>query len=240
MWTYQALYVVIILPFAILSIIAMINVKYTYSHYDKFYSQSECSGYEVARYILDHNDCKDVKISNVPGELTDCYDPITKTLFLSNSVYFGKTISAYGIAAHECGHALQEKNEYLPFKVRQTLIPIVNTSSYISRAMIIIGLLFSAVAGWGILLNLANHVITIGIILYGVGALFHFITVFVELDASKRAVTCLKEYSFLNNFELRGVKKVLWAAALTYIANLARVLAHLLRLLIFRRLIKRK
>ena len=208
-------------------------MKYTYHHYDEITSNSGYSGAEVARLILDHHNCSDVTIGTIPGELTDCYDPVTNTLFLSTNVYYGETISAIGIAAHECGHAIQKKEGYTPFVVRGALIPVVNFTSKISYPLVFIGLALMLSFSADITTNAGSIFITLGLLLYLVSVLFHLITIFIEINASRRAMKILDEMCIVSKNEYSSIKKILGAAALTYIAALALSIAKFLRLFLF-------
>jgi len=203
---------------------AEIKIKNTYSKYSKVKLNNNLSGMEVARKILDSNGLDDIYIVETSGNLTDHYDPSRKVIRLSKDIFHGTTIAAASVAAHECGHAIQDKLEYPPMKIRSFLVPIVNFITYIGY----IGLFIS------ILGSLTGY-IKLSILVLIATLLFQFVTLPVEYDASNRAENELLKLGIINNDEKSKVKKVLSAAALTYVASLISTLLSVLRLIIILR-----
>ena len=179
------------------------------------------TGYDVARKILDENGLEDIYIVETRGELTDHYDPTKKVVRLSSDIYHGKTVAAMSVASHECGHAIQDKDGYTFMRIRSAIFPIVNVATSISYWIILLGFLFE-------LLDL----IYIGIALTCLGLLFQIVTLPVEFDASKRAGVFLKEYNLATEDESKGVKKMLGAAAMTYVAGVLASALQILRLIL--------
>ena len=213
--------ILLVIPGLIISIWAQIKVSTTFNKYSKITTVKGLSGYGAARRILDANGLQNVKIEQIHGELTDHYDPRANVIRLSESVYHATSPAAIGVAAHEAGHAIQYAKGYAPIKVRAKLVPVTNIGSMLSMPIFIIGLIF------------AFPPLTIaGIILYSLVALFQLVTLPVEFDASSRAMSVLQSSGILNDEELSASKKVLSAAAMTYVAALLTSLLTLLRLLI--------
>lgn len=214
------LYIYLVLPAVLLSFFAQIKVKSTFSKYSKQYSH--ISGAEAARRVLQANGVFNVAIERVSGSLTDHYDPKTNVIRLSDSVYDNATVAAVGVACHEAGHAVQYAKHYSPIKIRTALYPVCNLGSQLSMPLLLIGLIFN----FPILLY-------VGIAFFGIAITFQLVTLPVELNASKRAVTAIRENNILlNDSEIKGARKVLTAAALTYIAAFLVSLAQFLRFLI--------
>lgn len=213
---------VLVLIGVILSLAASARVKSTFAKYSRVRSMSGLTGAQAAERILHRAGIYDVQIEHVQGQLTDHYDPRNKVLRLSDSVYSSSSIAAIGVAAHECGHAIQHQNSYIPLKIRGALVPVVNFGSAISWPLILIGLLL---AGSQTLINL-------GIILFSTAVLFQLVTLPVEFNASRRAIQRLGETGILYADEINQSKKVLNAAALTYVAAAAASILQLLRLII--------
>lgn len=180
------------------------------------------TGAETAQRILHATGLYDVRVERVEGTLSDHYDPRTKVVRLSEAVYDSASIASIGVAAHECGHAIQHSKAYAPLKIRNALVPVVNVSATISWPMIIIGLIMGG----------STFLIDLGIILFSTAVLFQLITLPVEYNASKRAVVQLASNGILYGDELKQTKKVLNAAALTYVAAAAATILQLLRLVI--------
>lgn len=204
-----------------LSLLAQGAVKGTFSKYSKERSMSGMTGAEAAERILYSVGIHDVSIARVAGDLTDHYDPRTKTLRLSASTYSSASVAAVGVAAHECGHAIQHNTGYAPLTIRGALVPVANLGSTLAWPIFLIGLIASME-----FLTLA------GIVLFSLAVVFQVITLPVEINASRRAVRLLEETGILGEVENNGVKKVLTAAAFTYIASLAASILQLLRLII--------
>jgi len=206
----------------ILTLAASARVKSTFAKYSRVRSMSGMTGAQAAERLLQASGIVDVTIERVSGKLSDHYDPRSKVLRLSDSVYGQNSIAAIGVAAHECGHAIQHNKDYVPLKIRGALVPVANFSSMISWPIIIIGVLFGG----------SQTLINLGIILFSVAVLFQLVTLPVEFNASRRAVARLGETGILFGDELRYSKKVLDAAALTYVAAAAATILQLLRLLL--------
>ncbi len=217
---FDPLYLYLVLPALLLALFAQFKVQSTFNRYSQVYSGSRMTGAQAARAILDRNGLYDVRIEHVSGKLSDHYDPRTNVVRLSDSVYNNTSIAAIGVAAHETGHALQYAEGYSPIKLRAALIPITNIGSQLAIPLVLFGFLLD-------LLGL----VYVGIILYSTMALFQLVTLPVEFNASSRALKILDTEGILYNDELDGAKKVLSAAALTYVAALIVSLAQLLRLI---------
>lgn len=214
-----ALSIILLIAGLLVSIIATIILKVSYNKYKKKYNNTNKSGYDVAREILDANGLNNVLIIETKGELADHYDPKSKCISLSTDIYYNSTIASCAVAAHECGHAIQDKEGYSFLKLRSSLVPIVNFSSVAGYIAVAIGFAFS-------ILNL----VWIGIVLEALIVLFQLITLPVEFNASKRALEQIKKLGLAN--EPKETKKMLFAAALTYVASLLSALFNLIRLVL--------
>lgn len=213
--------ILLVIPGLIISIWAQIKVSTTFNKYSKLTTQKGLSGYGAARKILDANGLSHVRIEQVHGKLTDHYDPRKNVIRLSESVYHATSPAAIGVAAHEAGHAIQYAKDYAPIRLRAKMVTVTNVGSMLSMPLFFIGLLF------------AFYPLTIaGIILYSLVALFQLVTLPVEFNASARAMSVLESSGILNENELKASRKVLTAAAMTYVAALLTSLLTLLRLLI--------
>lgn len=208
----------------IISGIASAKVSSNFNKYSKYASSSGLTGVEVAKKILDQNGIYDVNVQAISGNLTDHYDPRSKTVRLSESVYGSNSISAISVAAHEVGHAIQHNEGYLFLKFRSTIAPIVQFSSQFVFILILGGIFLQAA-----------RLIDLGIILYAFSVLFHIVTLPVEFDASRRALRNLEGYGIITREETAGTKKVLGAAAMTYVAAALVSLIQLLRFMSMRR-----
>lgn len=217
---------ILVLPAIILAVIAQGKVSSTFNKYSRVPSRIGMTGAEAARRIMELNGIYDVSIERVAGNLTDHYDPSKKVLRLSDNVYSSSSIAAIGVAAHETGHAIQHARGYAPLSLRSIMVPAVNFGSRLFLPLILLGLLFSFSSAMG------NSLITLGIILFGITVLFTLVTLPVEFNASKRAIACLTESRILYDDEVDGAKKVLSAAAMTYVASAAVAIAQFLRLLV--------
>jgi Zn-dependent membrane protease YugP len=212
-------YIILVLPAIILSLIAQGLVKSTFSKYSKM--NCNLTGAEAAKRVLEANGVYDVQIEQVSGNLTDHYDPKTNVIRLSDSVYNTRSVAAVGVACHEAGHAVQYANSYLPIKLRSLIFPLANIGSQLSIPLIVLGIVFS----FPILID-------IGIIVFAAAVVFHLVTLPVEFNASRRAITAIKNYNvLLDDSEIAGARKVLTAAALTYVASFLLSLMQFLRLL---------
>lgn len=217
-WTY-----ILVLIGAILCMAASAKVNSTYSKYSKVRSMTGMTGAQVAQKILQYNGIYDVQIEHVRGNLTDHYDPSKKVLRLSDSVYGSTSVAAIGVAAHECGHAVQHQVGYVPIKIRSALVPAANIGSKLGLPLILLGVIFGGAGS-----TLAQ----IGIWVFALAVLFQIVTLPVEFNASGRAIKMLDQYGILQQQEVGHVKKVLSAAALTYVAAAASAILQLLRLLL--------
>jgi hypothetical protein len=216
-WTY-----LLIIVAAIISLIAQALVKSTFSKYSKYAGARGLTGAQTAEIILRANGINDVSVQRVSGSLTDHYDPKTKTVNLSETVYDKTSVAAVGVAAHECGHAIQHDVGYVPLSFRSALVPVANIGSQLSWVFIIIGLVLSY-----------NHLlITIGIFMFSLAVLFQLVTLPVEFNASARALDQLEAQGILDRREIGGTRKVLTAAAMTYVASAASAVLQLLRLIL--------
>ena len=205
----------------LLSLAASAKLKSTFAKYRRIRSASGLTGAEAADRILRAVGITDVKIRAIPGSLTDHYDPRTKTVSLSQDIYGQTSLAAVGVAAHECGHAIQHAVHYAPLEMRSAIVPVANLGSSLSWPLFLIGLL----AG-------IRPLTTAGIVLFSLAVLFQLVTLPVELNASSRALHMLEGTGILGSAETKGARKVLTAAALTYVAALAASILQLLRLLI--------
>ncbi len=206
----------------VLSLAASASVRTTFSKYSKVRSLSGCTGAMAAERILHQAGIYDVRIEHISGNLTDHYDPRNKTLRLSDSVYGQMSVAAVGVAAHECGHAMQHARGYAPLHLRSSLVPVANFASNAAWPIIMAGLFFDAF----------RSLILIGIILFSVAVLFQIVTLPVEFNASRRAVRILSDTGILYQDEVKQTKKVLRAAALTYVAAAAASILQLIRLIL--------
>lgn len=214
-------YVIFVLPALLLAMWAQARVSSTFNRYSKIASQKGLTGYDAARKILDEHGLHDVRIERVAGNLTDHFDPKSNVIRLSDSVYANNSIGAVGVAAHEAGHAVQYSENYTPIKIRNAVVPAANIGSYAAFPLALIGILFSS-----------DWLINAGIILFSAVVFFQLVTLPVEFNASGRAVRVLGDSEMLDKQEVRGVKKVLSAAAMTYVAAAATAIMNLIRLLV--------
>ena len=220
---YDGTYLLVVIG-ALLSLMASAKVKSSFARYSNVRSMSGMTGREAAERILRNSGIYDVQVQHIYGNLTDHYDPRNKVLSLSDSVYNSNSVAAIGVAAHECGHAIQHAKGYAPLSIRGALVPVANFGSTISWPLILMGLLIRS--------NASMMFINLGILAFSFAVLFQIVTLPVEFNASRRAVRILGETGMLGPDELRGTRKVLSAAALTYVAGAAAGILQLLRLLI--------
>ena len=195
------------------------NVSATYRKYSKIENARGMTASEVAERILKGAGISDVRIERIEGELTDHYDPKNKVVRLSEGVYYSTSVAAIGVAAHACGHVLQHYNGYLPIRVRNAIVPVVNFGSNLSWPLILLGVLFGL-----------TRLVDVGIILFTLVLLFQIVTLPVEFNASKRAIGVIRDTGILYGDEITGAKKVLNAAALTYVAGVIATALQVLRL----------
>ena len=219
---YDMLY---ILPALLLTIVASIAVKTTYNRYAQVRSGAGITATEAARRILDRNGLSHIRIESIPGNLTDHFDPKAGVIRLSDTVRNSTSIAAIGVAAHECGHAIQYAKEYTPIRIRAAIVPATGVASRMAVPLVLFGTVLSFYAEG--LLALAYA----GIILFGICVLFQLITLPVEFNASRRAKEILVSEDILSAREVNGVTKVLNAAAMTYVAALATSILQMIRLL---------
>lgn len=205
----------------IITIVASTKLNSTYQRYSAVRSACGMTGAEAAKRLLNDQGIYDVTIRRVAGNLTDHYDPRTKTVNLSDAVYGSTSIAAIGVAAHECGHAMQDASDYSPLRIRAALVPVANIGSQLAWPLIIIGLILG---------GMGSTLMSIGIILFSLAVLFQLVTLPVEYNASHRAVTLLDSTGILAGQEVGQTRKVLNAAALTYVAAAAASILQLLRL----------
>lgn len=215
---------ILLIPAFILAVWAQFKVRSTYRKYVSVGSAQGISGEQAAKYILNQNGIHDVHVEPVAGELSDHYDPRKKAVRLSEKNYHGKSLAALTIAAHEVGHVIQHYNGYVPLKLRHSILPVTNFASWSAFPLFIIGFFMNA----PILINL-------GIIFFAAVVIFHFVTLPVEFNASSRAIKELQDNGMLVAQEVSSAKKILNAAALTYVAAAAMALIHLIRLIILSR-----
>lgn len=216
-WTY-----ILVLIGALLSMLASAGVKSSYKKFARVANRAGLTGAQTAEKILKANGVYDVSVTHVRGELTDNFNPRTKLVSLSDVVYGSTSVAALGVAAHECGHAMQYNEGYFPLKIRSAILPVANFGSRFGIPIIILGLIFSYF----------EPLIQIGIILFSFGLLFQIVTLPVEFDASRRALATLENMHLMETDEIYGAKKVLKSAALTYVASAAAMFLQLLRLIL--------
>ena len=221
-WTY----VVLVLPCVLLSLWASSSVKNTFNKYSKQFSRRGITGAQAAERVLRSNGVYGVQIQRVSGELTDHYDPKTNVIRLSDPVYDSTSTAAIGVACHEAGHAVQYAQSYAPIKLRAAIIPVTNLGSKLAMPLILIGVLLSAFE------SLSFGFVYLGIACFGLSLVFQLVTLPVEFNASRRALSAIESGELLTPEEKRGAKKTLTAAAMTYVAATAVALAQLLRLML--------
>ena len=209
---------------AVICMIASARVKGTFNKYSQLRSMSGMNGAQVAQRVLQAAGIYDVQVRHVSGSLTDHYDPRTKTVNLSDPVYNATSVAALGVAAHECGHAIQHAKSYAPLSIRSALVPIANFGSMLAWPVILIGLFFNT--------RSSGLIIDIGILLFSAAVLFQLVTLPVEFDASRRALVMLRTLGILADDELRYTRRVLKSAALTYVASAAAAILQLLRIIL--------
>ncbi len=213
-------YIILVLPFVLLSLWAQMKVKTTFTKYSRVHNHRGMTGADAARRILDMNGLSHVRVERIAGNLTDHFDPRSNCIRLSDSVYGASSVAAVGVAAHEAGHAVQHAEKYVPIRLRNAIVPVVNFGSRLSIPLLFLGLFLNAL-----------ELVWIGIFLFSFAVLFQLITLAAEFNASHRAVRVLNE-GYLAEDEVRGVKKVLSAAAMTYVAAALTSAAQLLRYII--------
>ncbi len=225
-------YLVLVVPALLFSLWASARVNSTFKKYSAIRNARGMTGAEAARAVLNANGVTDVRIEYVSGNLTDHYDPKNKVIRLSQDVYDAATPAAVGVAAHEAGHAAQYAAHYLPIRIRAAIIPATNIGSKLSVPLIILGLLLPGLRIFAPYTEFFNLIAWIGVACYSLCVLFQLVTLPTEFNASRRAVAAIERCGLLLPEEQQGAKKVLKAAALTYVAALSASLAQLLRLII--------
>ena len=220
-WTY----LIIVMPFVLLSLWASSNVNSTFKKYASQYSMRRIRGAQAAQRVLSANGVSGVRIERVSGNLTDHFDPKTNVIRLSDSVYGSTSTAAIGVACHEAGHAVQYAMDYAPIKLRAAIIPLTNFGSRIAMPLILAGILFSTFGMF------SDTLVYAGIACFGFSLIFQLVTLPVEFNASHRAMAAIETANLLTEEEQRGAKKTLKAAALTYVAATAVALAQLIRLI---------
>lgn len=218
---FDTYYWIILVPAMLIALVAQINVSSTFNRYSRIAGRRGLTGAQAAEEVLKAHGVYGVQITRVSGRLTDHYDPRSNVIRLSDSVYDSASIAAVGVAAHEAGHAVQYAQDYGPIKLRGAIIPVCNFSSQISILLIILGFVLYS-----------RPLFAVGVILFAVATVFQVVTLPVEFNASRRAIHSLRDTNLLDEQELRGAKKVLGAAAMTYVAALLVSIAHLLRYLL--------
>ena len=221
-WTY-----ILVVIGAVICSIASARVKSTYNRFSRVRSMTGMTGAQAAKRILNHAGIYDVTIAHISGNLTDNYDPRNKTLNLSDAVYDNPSVAAVGVAAHECGHAIQHHQGYAPLNIRSAIVPVANIGSNLSWPLILLGLFITSDAG--------VFFINLGIIGFSFAVLFQFVTLPVEFNASRRALALLEDCGILSQNEIPSTKKVLSAAAFTYVASAGAAILQLMRLFLLTR-----
>ena len=218
---YDPTYILVLIG-AVLSLWASATVKSTYNKYSRVYSYSGLTGAQAAAQILRQAGIYDVRIEHVSGKLPDHYDPKARVLRLSDSVYGSNSVAAIGVAAHECGHAIQDQEDYVPLRFRSAFVPVANLGTQVAFPILLLG----------VFLGSSHFLIQVGLLCFFFGVLFQLITLPVEFNASGRAVRILRETGMMSDDELSKTKKVLSAAAMTYVAAAAASILSMLRLII--------
>lgn len=217
---YYSSYFIFVVPALIIALLAQANVSSAFRRYSRVSNSRGYTGYEIARRILDQHGLYDVQIQHVRGSLTDHFDPTARVVRLSDAVYHSTSVAAIGVAAHEVGHAIQHNEGYFPIKVRSAIVPITNIGSSLAWPLAIFGLILGL-----------ESLATIGLWLFLIVVVFQLITLPVEFNASSRALTTIQEEGILEGEEYLGAKRMLTAAALTYVAALITAIANFLRML---------
>ena len=221
---FDTLYLVLVLPTILFALWAQFMVKSSFKKYSKQRTNNGLTGDDAALHVLRQAGIDNVRIERIHGNLTDHFDPRDNVIRLSDSVYDAPSVAAVGVAAHEAGHAIQYSASYVPMKIRSAIIPVTSVGSQMAMPLVLLGIIFSF-----------PGLINIGILLFGAVVVFQLITLPVEFNASRRAVNALRETGLLTAEELPASKKVLTAAALTYVGALAVSLAQMLRLILMTR-----
>lgn len=221
-WTY----IILVMPAVIFSVIMSAMVDSSFKRYSKVFSRNRVTAYDAALKVLEYNGVTGVRIERVRGNLTDHYDPRDNVIRLSEAVHDSTSVAAIGVACHEAGHAVQHAKNYAPVKIRTAIVPITNIGSRLAMPLVLIGLLLSYFG------SVYSYIAYAGVALFGLCVIFQLVTLPTELNASKRAMNCISACGLLERDEAYGAKKVLTAAAMTYVAALAVSVMQLLRLLL--------
>lgn len=221
-WTYLFL----VLPAMIFAMIASAGVNSAFAKYSKQFSSRGLTGAQAARFVLDKNGLQNIPIEQISGKLTDHYDPRANVIRLSNEVYNGTSTASIGVACHEVGHAIQHATGYTPIKIRSAIVPITNIGSKLALPLILIGIICSALGEFFVIIAY------VGLIAFSLSTIFQLVTLPTEFNASSRALATIRDNNLLTADELKGARKVLRAAAMTYVAALASALASLIRMII--------
>lgn len=221
MWYYDSYYFLLVVPAMIIALWAQFKVNSTYKKYSAVGNARGITGAYAAQAVLTHYGITDVRIERVAGRLTDHYDPRTKVIRLSDGVYNGRSVAAIGVACHEAGHAAQHAEDYAPIKIRNSILPVCNFGSRFGVLIALLGLFMQF-----------DIIMYVGLALYASVSVFHLVTLPVEFNASRRAIKVIDETQLLHGEEIDGSKKVLSAAAMTYVASMIVALANLLRILL--------
>ena len=225
---FDTYFIILILPAMALAMWAQSQVKGSYAKFSKLRSRRGMTGSQVAEELLRQNGIKDVKVEHIRGELSDHYDPRSKTVRLSDGIYGSTSIAALAVAAHEVGHAVQHDVGYVPLNIRSAIVPLASIGSNAGTWLFMIGMMLSAFAG----AVAGESIMLAGIVMFTAAVAFQIITLPVEFNASSRAIVMLEDNNFLDQEEIKPAKKMLNAAALTYIAAAAMALAHLMRFIL--------
>lgn len=241
MWFYYISYgsLIVLVPGILFSIWAQFRVSSTFKRYSKVPSRSNWTANEMSQMLLERNGCRGVSVRPIRGNLTDNYNPSTDVLSLSESVYNSNSISALGVAAHECGHAVQKHSDSLLLTLRSFLVPVTNIGSRLALPIAILGVVLEWLIGTTDN-NIGSVLVGVGILLYSLSTLFALITLPVEIDASRRALKMMSSAGVLESDEIRKARAVLYAAALTYVASLVVSLLYLLRFILILSQIRRR
>ncbi|MCQ2591782.1 MAG: zinc metallopeptidase [Treponema sp.] len=225
-------YLIYVMPAVLLSLIASAMVKNSFAKYNRVLSSKNITGAQAAAILMKANGINDVRIAHINGDLTDNYNPSTKVLSLSDSTFSSTSIAAIGVAAHETGHAIQHQVGYGPLVLRKMLVPVANFGSRFGPSLAILGLILGGTAQMESTLSIFQLITDIGLLLFAASVLFYIVTLPVEFNASRRALKILKETGTLTSEEIPGVRKVLSAAAMTYVASALTAIGSLIRLLV--------
>lgn len=231
---YYFYFLLILIPFILLSAWASAKVNSTYAKYDGVPNRSRMTGYDTAIRLLRNNGVSDISVNRISGKLTDHFHPAKRQVNLSQATYGSASVASVAVAAHEIGHVMQKKNGYLPYKLRSALVPAVNIGSRLALPLVIVGIILDIVlvsAESTASLTLGQIFMYIGIALYSLSTIFMLVTLPVEFDASRRAKKMLVAEGILSEEEIPGAKKVLSAAAMTYVASMLISLVYFLRFL---------